>query len=128
MLTPEGFVMGMAPLVALWDKDKPPQAKLDTIKELCGHLPDEVFMLAVKEVLSTHSYGFPQPGDILDAAVRVVMQTQELSETWARQTVADWKLARVKLLVAANREKAARLAASANGRRARLAAAEPERE
>jgi hypothetical protein len=88
----------MVPVYALWPGTELPDDTQEIYYRLCAHLPDAVFVEAVLDVVSTHTYGFPKPGDILDAAVGVVMERQGLSEGWARQALDDLKREHHKLL------------------------------
>lgn len=104
MLTRDEFVMGLAPVIAMFPKEKPPADTLEVYYLALLHVPADVFTAAVWAVLRTHSYGFPKAGDIHDAAVLVVMERNELSEGWARQTLDDYRRAAHLQLAAGNEQ------------------------
>lgn len=106
------FAQVLATVYTSRPKEVPPLETIELYYRQCAFLPDDILTAAVEAVLGTKTYGIPQPGDILDAAVQVVMERDDMSEQWARVTVDDWRKAHRQQITGQRAQQMAQLTAA----------------
>ena len=87
-MTPDDFDMGVAVLMSAWPKEAPPAQTLLVYQAVLGHLPADLWKLAVVRVITEATF-FPRPAELFTATVRALMERDGHSEAWARMVLMD---------------------------------------